>query len=98
MPTDDISEIGSSRWLTDPDGSETKFHYGQSPAGYYYAVDSAPQDDERDYLCWVGPYVAREQMEDAAWATRDDDNLQALLDRPGIACQRRSDPDLPLSC
>ncbi len=84
IPTDPIQEIGTSRWIIDPDGSETKLIYGQSLAGYYYAVTTTPQDDEQDYLCWSGPYPTREQMEDAAWSTRDTE-----FDLPRISPPRR---------
>ena len=87
----DVREIGSSGWLTGADGSETKLVYGQRGAEFFYALDVAPQEDERDYRCWVGSFANSEAMQDAAWATREpeSDGQTATVNLPLPSSLRR---------
>ena len=87
-----VQEIGSTGWLTDATGMETKLLYGQRGSEFFYAVDVAPQDDERDHQCWVGPYSSSGAMQDAAWATREpeSDGQTATVNLPLPSSLRRA--------
>ncbi len=88
----DVREIGSSGWLTDADGMETKLVYGRRGSEFFYAVDVAPQDDDRDHQCWVGPYPDKQNMQNAAWATREpeSDGQTATVNLPLPSSLRRA--------
>ena len=80
-------------------GSEAKQYLGKDEAGYYYALEISPEEDEQS-LSWCGPYPTKEEAEQGLesaydrWCDRMDEREQGWEDQQIAEFEKKAPVDL----